>query len=277
MVFTRRTAEGSATSAVGATSAADRERRLPPPPPRVPEVQIGGVDSAHRLADGEAMVGMTPDEYVQFKEFQQWTPEDLAQFRRFMTMEKAPAEEVPPPLRATERHAERVAAPPRERLEVELIDLKGRTFDRFMGLKPPRFVGSTNALEASNWLREIERILETIGCVLEHRVSLASFMLKEAAEFWWDGIQRRYHDRGEVIDWTTFMMEFENKYFTSHIQNQKKAELLALRQGSMTIPEYDAKFAELERFAPELVTTEPQRMFLFLNGMDPDLQATIRT
>ncbi|GAB2282778.1 hypothetical protein Dimus_039563 [Dionaea muscipula] len=44
----------------------------------------------------------------------------------------------------------------------------------------------------------------------------------------------------------------------------------------MSVAAYEAKFHELARFAPELVATDEDQMFLFLQGINPDLQITIR-
>ncbi|GAB2281239.1 hypothetical protein Dimus_039453 [Dionaea muscipula] len=71
-------------------------------------------------------------------------------------------------------------------------------------------------------------------------------------------------------------MEFERKYYTGHVRFQKKVELLILRQGTMRIPEYEAKFSELARFAPELLETEVDKMFHFERGMDPELVIHVR-
>ncbi|GAB2270571.1 hypothetical protein Dimus_038859 [Dionaea muscipula] len=64
-------------------------------------------------------------------------------------------------------------------------DLQGKMFERFMGTQPIKFFGTVDAVKASNWLYQTERILGNIGCPIEHWVSLAAYMLKEAALYWW--------------------------------------------------------------------------------------------
>ncbi|GAB2301420.1 hypothetical protein Dimus_035446, partial [Dionaea muscipula] len=44
----------------------------------------------------------------------------------------------------------------------------------------------------------------------------------------------------------------------------------------MSVADYEARFHELGQFAQELLSTEEDKMFLFLPGMNPDLQVTIR-
>jgi len=56
--------------------------------------------------------------------------------------------------------------------------------------------------------------------------------------------------------WEEFKELFLKKYYPTNIHNQKEAEFLMLKQGSMTLVEYKRKFDELSRFAPELMDTE---------------------
>jgi hypothetical protein len=50
----------------------------------------------------------------------------------------------------------------------------------------------------------------------------------------------------------------------------KKKELLALKQGPMSISEYKDKFLQLSRYAPEDVNTDTKRQYQFMRGLvDP--------
>ncbi|CAL2263109.1 unnamed protein product [Prunus armeniaca] len=58
-------------------------------------------------------------------------------------------------------------------------------------------------------------------------------------------------------------------------QNAKKSEFLYLKQGSMSMLEYEHKFNELSRFAPELVTTKEDKCKRFEEGLWLDIQAVV--
>jgi hypothetical protein len=47
----------------------------------------------------------------------------------------------------------------------------------FLRLKPPTFAGSSNPLDADDWMRTIKRKLEAIGCPENQRVQLAAHQL----------------------------------------------------------------------------------------------------
>ncbi|KAJ9693136.1 hypothetical protein PVL29_012047 [Vitis rotundifolia] len=59
----------------------------------------------------------------------------------------------------------------------------------FEALTPPIFRGGPNFLEAKNWMKEIKKILNIMAVPKEMRVSLASFMLRDEVDNWWDMIK----------------------------------------------------------------------------------------
>ncbi|GAB2285257.1 hypothetical protein Dimus_039699 [Dionaea muscipula] len=214
---------------------------------------------------------MTAQEREQFRAFQRFMATQgqpragAAHQEQFVEPEGAHVEREPPLMQAA-RAAARAPQPE---------EVQGKMFERFLSTGPPKFRGSGDPIEAGNWLMEVEKVLKRIACPREFWVSNASFQLKDDAEFWWQSVERKFEGREHELTWEAFVHEFHGKYFTAYEKAEKKAELLSLRQGDMRIPAYDAKFAELSRFAPELVATKEDKMFLFLKGMDPDLQVHV--
>jgi hypothetical protein len=83
----------------------------------------------------------------------------------------------------------------------------GRPQDRmgdFLRLKPPTFAGSSNPLDADDWLRIIKRKLEAIGCLENQRVHLAAHQLSGMALSWWDTFSAAVRD--------TTWAEFEDAF-----------------------------------------------------------------
>ncbi|GAB2266284.1 hypothetical protein Dimus_037880 [Dionaea muscipula] len=264
-----------------ATSSNSRARNGHPPRPpglTIPEVPREDVHhEAVDAADGAATVRLTPDVYARFQEFQnlptgEW--EQFQLFREFMQMRGQPAAVTP------EAAVERPAPPPQVHRAIPVVippgETQGRSFDSFLGARPPQFLGAPDVVAASNWLIRIEDIFKRIACAPEFKVSHATYHLEDAARFWWQGVERRFEARGVEPTWDDFVSEFERKYCTAHIRAQKKIELLTLKQGNMRIPEYEAKFSELGRFIPELLETDAEQMFHFERGMDPDLVVQVR-
>src|SRR4051812_399863 len=57
---------------------------------------------------------------------------------------------------------------------------------RFLKLRPARFSGTTDPLEANGWLRSVNKVLVTVGCTDEEKVRFAAFLLEGPAATWWD-------------------------------------------------------------------------------------------
>ena len=60
----------------------------------------------------------------------------------------------------------------------------------------------------------------------------------------------------EAMTWADFLELFMSKFFPTSTRYAKAREFLVLRQGSMTILEYMAKFIKLARFGDDYVATD---------------------
>ena len=111
----------------------------------------------------------------------------------------------------------------------------------------------------------------------EQKVRLATHMLAEEAEFWWGNVRQRLEGAGTVITWEVFREEFLGKYFPADVRNKKEIEFLELKQGSMFVSEYAAKFEELSRFCPYInaAGAEVSKCLKFENGLRPEIKQFI--
>ena len=53
---------------------------------------------------------------------------------------------------------------------------------------------------------------------------------------------------GAEITWEVFLTTFFNKYFSNNVKSEKEAKFTQLKEGSMPIGQYIAKFDELSKF-----------------------------
>ena len=58
------------------------------------------------------------------------------------------------------------------------------------------------------------------------------------------------------------------KYFSASARHAKALEFLELRQGTMTVLEYMAKFTELAYFADDYVATDMAKVRKFEDGLE---------
>ncbi|KAI5327427.1 hypothetical protein L3X38_026823 [Prunus dulcis] len=153
---------------------------------------------------------------------------------------------------------------------------EGSDIERVKELGAKEFFGTSDPAEADTWLTDIKRIFEVIQCPDGDRVRLAAFLLKGNAYHWWKTVHRGYANPA-ALTWEEFQRVFFDQFYPHSYKNAKKSEFLHLRQGSMSVLEYEHKFNELSRFAPELVTTEEDKCTRFEEGLWLDIQAVVTT
>ncbi|XP_028080281.1 uncharacterized protein LOC114281889 [Camellia sinensis] len=130
---------------------------------------------------------------------------------------------------------------PPAQIELDNNDIINLT-QKFMKIKPPTFLGGIEPLKAKTWLLEMEKLLEVFPCSEIQKVLLATYTLKDEARRWWLLVR----NGNENMTWE-------------------------LKQGRMSVAEYEAKFTELARFAPLMVDTDYKKARKFESRLDLDI------
>ncbi|KAL5552832.1 hypothetical protein UlMin_040233 [Ulmus minor] len=91
------------------------------------------------------------------------------------------------------------------------IERQEPLYKRFYGMKPKEFEGSSNPLDAEEWLSSIQLIMEFMELNDKERVFCASFMFKREARYWWDSVKARRDVN--AMTWAEFVEEFNRKFF----------------------------------------------------------------
>ncbi|KAK2427082.1 hypothetical protein QL285_025684 [Trifolium repens] len=169
------------------------------------------------------------------------------------------------------RNAERAEREARRGNEDEL------RLERFLKNNPTTFSGGFNPDGAQNWLEDMERIFQAMGCTEQQKVVLGAYMLRKDAEYWWKNTSQRLRVGGVALTWTMFKREFLTRYFPADVRNRKVIEFMELKQGNMSVAEYAAKFESLCRFTPHYNTVEAEydKCVKFENGLRPEVKHMI--
>ena len=88
-------------------------------------------------------------------------------------------------------------------------------------------------------------------------------------------VKRQYEGRETELVWSKFLELFNEKYFPEAVQRQMPVDFLNLKQNDMSVAQYEAKFAELSRYAPHQVAIEEDRVMLFENGLRSEIYAKV--
>ncbi|XP_042029840.1 uncharacterized protein LOC121776734 [Salvia splendens] len=141
---------------------------------------------------------------------------------------------------------------------------------------PPKFDGLGEPPKAEAWVRDIERIFEFMGCTDRERLACVTYQLTGPADFWWETKKRTMDPaRREALTWEDFKEEVYNKYVPESYRRAKVVEFHTLKQGSMTVTEYDRALCEMTRYAPELVDTDEKMAAKFRSGLRTEIRVAV--
>ena len=82
---------------------------------------------------------------------------------------------------------------------------------------------------------------------------------------WWETVQLRCATK--TLTWSDFKTEFENQFYSRYHRKVKKQEFLALRQGDMSVLEYEKKFHDLSLLARHYVPIEEHMIEKLRDGL----------
>ena len=77
------------------------------------------------------------------------------------------------------------------------------------------------------------------------------------------------------MSWDDFRRLFMGKYFPASARHTKAREFLELRQGTMSVLEYVARFTELARFGDDYVATDAAKVRSFEDGLKLSIRGKI--
>ena len=127
---------------------------------------------------------------------------------------------------------------------------------------------------ADHWFIQLKKVLEAMEITSDAtRIRLAAFQLEGEAQVWWK-CARTSRDL-EVMTWAEFQELFMGKYFLDTSRHAKAQEFLELKQGVMTVVDYEARFTEVARFANDYVATDMAKVRRFENGLNLSIRVRI--
>ena len=115
---------------------------------------------------------------------------------------------------------------------------------------------------ADHWFRQVERVLEAMEITSNvTKIRLATFQLEGESQVWWDWVKASRNL--EAMTWEEFRELFMGKFFPASARHAKAREFLELKQGTMIVLEYVAKFIELARFGDDYVASDMAKVRKF--------------
>ena len=150
-----------------------------------------------------------------------------------------------------------------------------KALERFQKFTPPKFLGGSDPDIAEQWLEAMINIFTVLNYAEQRQVNFAVFQFEGSARAWWNVIKAKWEREQTVWTWTNFIREFNEKYLPPLVQERREEEFIGLRQGTLSVAEYETKFTKLSKFASELVATERRRVRRFIQGLNLELQEAL--
>ncbi|XP_057975226.1 uncharacterized protein LOC131162634 [Malania oleifera] len=122
---------------------------------------------------------------------------------------------------------------------------------------------------AKDWVEKTKRILKVLHCTDRQRVLYATFQMFGEAGHWWTIVNLLEKQRAGVseMSWNRFKEVFFERYFSTSARDAKMDEFSALMQGDIMVQWHAARYIELSRLAPCLVSSEYEKTRRFKKGL----------
>ncbi|XP_070017757.1 uncharacterized protein [Nicotiana sylvestris] len=109
-------------------------------------------------------------------------------------------------------------------------------------------------------------MLRIAGILESSGVAFTTFQFTGEAFTWWEAYERRRLAGAAPLTWKEFSTLFLEKWIPLSQREELRRQFEWLRQGDMTVSQYEARFSELARYALWIVPTDRERIKRFVDG-----------
>ncbi|KAG8499167.1 hypothetical protein CXB51_005608 [Gossypium anomalum] len=144
---------------------------------------------------------------------------------------------------------------------------------RKQGAEEFRATKDDDAERAEFWLENTIRVFNELSWTPEECTKCVVSLLRDSAYYWWKTLISVVPK--ERVTWDFFQEEFRKKYISQRFIDQKRKEFLELKQGNMTVTDYEREFVRLSKYAQECVSTEAIMCKRFEDGLNDDIRLSV--
>ncbi|XP_070019891.1 uncharacterized protein [Nicotiana sylvestris] len=139
--------------------------------------------------------------------------------------------------------------------------------NQFLRLAPPEFIGTDPEADPQDFLDEIYKTLRVMKSTEMEGVELASYRLRGAAYSWFEMWEDSRGEGRPPARWKEFVDAFMDHFLPAETMAARATEFKVLKQGSMSVWEYNMEFVRLSKYAPQLVSIMDARVRRFVQGL----------
>ncbi|XP_012461592.2 uncharacterized protein LOC105781616 [Gossypium raimondii] len=159
--------------------------------------------------------------------------------------------------------------------QTEVLRLSKPPVEKIQKYRAEEFRANVNddPERAEFWLENTIRVLDELSCTLEESLKCVISLLRDSTYNWWKNLVSVVPK--EKVTWDFFQEKFRKKYVSQRFIDQKRKEFLELKQGRMTVAEYEREFVKLSKYAQECVSNEATLYKRFEDGLNEDIQLLV--
>ncbi|KAA3483819.1 maturase K [Gossypium australe] len=132
---------------------------------------------------------------------------------------------------------------------------------RKQGAKEFRANKDDDPKRAEFWLENTIRVFDELSCTPEECLKCVVSLLRDSAYRWWNTL--------------VSVVPRERKYISQRFINHKRKEFLELKQGRISVTDYEWEFVRLNKYARECMSTEGVMCKRFEDGLNEDIHLYI--
>ncbi|GJU92949.1 putative reverse transcriptase domain-containing protein [Tanacetum coccineum] len=140
------------------------------------------------------------------------------------------------------------------------------------------FFSTEGAVGLLTWFESIESVLHITKCPAESQVKFAASMLQGRALTWWNTlVQTRGRAAAIAQPWEDFKKLLMKEDCPDDEIQKLESEFWNHKMVGSDIDGYTARFQELARLLPHMVTPESQRVKRYIRGLAPEIKPHVTT
>ncbi|KAI3715141.1 hypothetical protein L6452_22111 [Arctium lappa] len=150
------------------------------------------------------------------------------------------------------------------------------TYKAFRTCNPKEFHGTEGAVGLLTWIEGMESVLHISKCTEANKVEFAACLLQGRALTWWNTqVQTRGREAANRLTWDEFKEMLKEEYCPRSEIQKLQAELWNHEMKGNDIDSYTARFHELAKLVPHLVTPEENRVDRYVWGLAPEIRGDV--
>ncbi|KAJ9562455.1 hypothetical protein OSB04_007615 [Centaurea solstitialis] len=138
------------------------------------------------------------------------------------------------------------------------------------------FNGVSDPIVAIEWLLNTEKVFRISKVSEEDKVNYATAMFVSSALVWWDATYQSLKEvERNTLTWEVFKTIFHEQYCPADLQKRLEKEFIDIKQGDLTVVQYETQFNLKARFASRFVTSEQHKIEHFVDGLRREIQESV--